>query len=783
MITRPESGSEIRIRRRGSQPKAVKPSPAAVFHFVKHSERLVLFALLVASLSLATFTLPAAALPVPTSTSVSSQAGGPWTNFSIADGLAADSIFSLDVASSGHLWVGTDKGVSIVAPEGDWLTLTGLGPNSVVDLTPDPASTQRHWLAIYVGGMLLDDGGSPMDQTDDTWITFTESDGLVNDYVWTVAADVNGDVWFGTNCIDDEGNETGYGVSVLDVNGTPFDKSDDTWTTCTSASSDLSHNVIRDIVVDGQGVVWIATQSGLNAYSGGTWTVFYSSDGLASNGVTALLVVGDLLWVATQGGVSVLDYGSTPHNKTDDQWATYTQYNSSLADNDTSSLAIDEAGRIWIGTDQKTSSGEKGYGVSVLDANATPFNRSDDTWTTFNTYSGLPHNAVRAVAAAGSDTAWIGTREGLSRLDYGSSPFYEGDDHWRTYTTGEHLAGNSVYAVAGFGAQWLGTDQGLSLLQYSATPHVKRDDHWTTYTTADGLAADGVRALAVDDKGRVWIGTAAGLTVLDTNDTPAYKGDDAAITYDSNSGLAHDQVNDIVIDSAGRAWIGCGSYFGGGLHVLDIGDYLSYRSDDTWATFTPDNSDLPNSYVVAVALGSGNNVWLGTHGGVARLNHAGSPFDKSDDNWTVFTTSNSGLAYNTVQDVAVDQTGNVWFALAMEGASVRSTAEDWITFTQSDGLAYDSIEAVTVDRVGNLWLGTDGGGVSVLDYAGTLTDKSDDVWTTYKSGETLLSGNIEAIIVDAWGQVWLGTFGGGASVYSTVEIRRVYLPVAARNAQ
>lgn len=776
----------MRIPRCVSRPKVVKPSLAALFRPVKHSARFVLLVLLTVALPLGTFPLSTAAPPASTSASASSQAQGPWTSFSTADGLAAESIFALDVTGSGHLWVGTNQGVSILAPEGDWLTLTdadGLGGNIVADIAPEPANTRRRWFATDGGGSLLDDGGTPLDKTDDTWVTFRKNDGLVENYVSSVAVDANGDIWFGTNFIDSNGNETGYGVSVLDFNGTPFTKTDDLWTTYTNSTSDLSYNVIRDIAVDGLGVVWIATQSGLNAYSGGVWTVFYSSDGLASSNVTALLVVSNLLWVATKGGVSVLNYGSTPHNKSDDQWATYTQYSTGLADNDTSSLAVDGAGRIWIGTNQISGSSETGYGVSVLNTRGTPFNRSDDTWTTFNTNSGLAHNAVRAVITAGSGTTWIGTREGLSRLDYGSSPFYKSDDRWRTYTADERLAGNSVYAVAGFGAQWLGTDQGLSLLHYSATPHVRRDDRWTTYTSADGLAADGVRALAVDGAGRVWVGTAAGLTVLDIRGTPSYRWDDIRITYDSSSGLAHDQVNDIVIDDAGRAWIGCGSYFGGGLHVLDIGNYVSYRGDDTWATFTPYNSDLPNSHVVAVALRSGNNVWVGTYGGAARLNHSGSPFNRSDDNWTVFTTSNSGLAYDTVRDIAVDQAGNAWFGLAIEGVSVRLSGGDWLTFTQSDGLAYDSVRAVAVDRSGDLWLGTDGGGVSVLDYAGTLTNKSDDIWTTYKGGEALLSSNVEAITVDKWGQVWLGTFGGGASVYSTVEIRRVYLPVVARNAQ
>lgn len=789
MLVHLGSGSGESHHKRGSQRRPKCLRLATAFVFAGHRQRVKLIALLAAGLSFVTTGLPAAAMRVSTltPTPTSPQSGGPWTSFSIADGLAADSILALNVGKDDHLWVGTSQGMSIREPEGDWLTLTdadGLAGNIVMDIAPDPTDPQRRWFATYSGGSLLDDGGTPLDKADDAWVTFTESDGLVDNYLSTVAVDADSSAWFGTDKIDDQGNESGSGISVLDNNGTLFTKTDDIWITYTATTSGLSHNVIRDMTVDGVGVVWIATQSGLNAYSDGAWTTFYTSDGLSSNDVTALLSVDHLLWIGTKGGLGVLDCGATPHDKDDDQWVTFTQYSSGLIDNDISTLAVDGAGRIWIGTDQKSSGGEVGYGVSVLDASRTPFSSSDDTWATFDTYDGLTDNAVRVMAAVGSSAVWLGTKAGLSHLAYGSSPFSSSDDRWTTSTSSERLAGYSVYALAQTGpdAMWLGTDQGLSLLRYNATPHTKRNHRWTTYTTVDGLAADGTRALAVDDEGRVWIGTPAGLTVLDARGTPTYKEDDLSITYNSSSGLAHDQVNDIAIDSVGRAWIACGSYFGGGLHVLDIGYYLTYAGDDAWATFTPLNSNLPGPYVTAVALVADDDAWMGTHSGIAQLSYGGSPFDKSDDSWAVFTASNSGLADDTVRDIGVDQTENVWIGLATEGVSVYSHDEEWLAFTRSDGLENDLVEALAVDRAGNLWFGTGGGGASVLSYGGTLTDKSDDVWTVHQGGEELLSGNIEVITVDSWGQVWLGTFGGGASVYSTVEIRRLYLPEILRNA-
>jgi hypothetical protein len=41
-----------------------------------------------------------------------------------------------------------------------------------------------------------------------------------------------------------------------------------------------------------------------------------------------------------------------------------------------------------------------------------------------------------------------------------------------------------------------------------------------------------------------------------------------------------------------------------------------------------------------------------------------------------------------VRDIAVDRTGNVWFALATGGASVYTSEGEWVTFTESDGLIF-----------------------------------------------------------------------------------------------
>jgi len=728
--------------------------------------------------------VPGAYLPLSRA-SAESDAGGPWTSFTLADGLASESLFTLHADGGGHVWVGSNAGVSVLSPQDQWLTLTsgdGLADNIVTDIAADPANGQQRWFATGGGATLLNDGGNPLNKTGHTWVSFTKPDGLVDNHVSAVAVDLSGRLWFGTGTINAEGVESGFGASVLNTNGTPFVKADDTWTTYATANGNLSNDVVRDIVVDGQGTVWVATLSGLNAYSGGTWTVYYTSDGLPSNNIRALLSTANLLWVATDGGVAVFDHGGTPHNKSDDQRAAYTTSNSGLVSNATKSLSMDGAGRIWIGTNYLVSGGDDGAGANALDTFGTPFNRADDTWATFTTSSGLSSNAVRSLLAVGGGTSWFATNRGLSRLNYGSSPSSRGDDAWVEYDTRNRIPASSVSAIADGGAgAWVGTEAGLSYFDYRFTPHDKRNDEWTTYVDGSGPLAFGPRALAVDGKGRLWVGSAGGLMVLDTRGTPTKRSDDVSIVYTSANGLAHDQVNDIVIDSAGRGWIASGSYLQGGLNVVDVGASVPSRSDDIWATFITTNSGLPDPYVTSVALDGNTLAWMGTQNGAAALNYGGTPFNRNDDVWAAFNPGNSGLAYGAVRDVAVDAARNVWFALALEGVSARARDGSWVTFKQADGLANNATDSVMVDRGGAVWIGTDGGGVSVLNYNASLANKADDAWANHSTGNNALaSASVTASMQDRWGQIWIGTFGGGASVYSTVLFKQRWLPVARR---
>lgn len=719
--------------------------------------------------------------------SAPATAASPWTTFAPSAGLAGNSVLALYQDGAGFLWAGTDLGLSVATPQGDWQTSTvaeGLLGNVVLDIIGDPADPNRIWIATDRGVTLIDHAGQPLRRDGYHLTHFTTANGLTGGYSSSLAFDRDGRLWVGTSRITVDGNEDGYGVSVIDLGGTPTDTSDDQVRHYIADTGGISGNAIRDIAVDGGGVVWVATNYGLNAFSADTWTSYLTGAGLPSNDVTSLISSGTRLWVATAEGIALIDHQGTPHNPGDDRKAVFVRPTTGFIPERINRIARDSAGRIWFGGSTINWGRVFGIGLGVLDPGEDPFEPGNQRWTTLNTTNGLASDTVQSFAWSGAGQLWVGTARGLNRLSFGTSPFAADDHIWETFTAGDRLAGAEVLAIAEGGPEgvWLGTDRGLNYLDYNASPADRRDDRWLTYTYYDDyLADDYILALAADRAGRVWVGTYYGLSVIDTGGTPADKFDDLVVTYSSGvTPLAHNQINDIAIDSAGRAWIASGDYLSGALQVLDAGS-LYDEGDDTWGTFSMASSGLPDPYVRAVALGPPGVAWVGTQSGAARLTYGPQPFDRSDDAWAIFTSANSGLAFDSVRDLVIDRSGNVWFALALEGVSVYSTAGIWQSFSKADGLANNVVRGLLIDRSGLVWMGTAGGGISLLNHRGTLADTGDDRWYRFSKADGLGADQIRVLQLDRWGQVWAGTAGGGVSLHSATPWTRVYLPLVARS--
>jgi PAS domain S-box-containing protein len=116
----------------------------------------------------------------------------------------------------------------------------------------------------------------------------------------------------------------------------------------------------------------------------------------------------------------------------------------------------------------------------------------------------------------------------------------------------------------------------------------------------------------------------------------------------------------------------------------------------------------------------------------------------------VWTTEN-GLPQNSVLAAAQTPDGYLWFGT--ESGLARFDGVRFITFDRRNtpSLKSDEVNVLLVDRRGDLWIGTHGGGLTVLSH-GIFTSRGG-----------LANDSVQALYEDERGDLWIGTDGGGLS--------------------
>jgi ligand-binding sensor domain-containing protein len=509
------------------------------------------------------------------------------------------------------------------------------------------------------------------------------------------------------------------------------------------ATEGFLDNSVTSVATDAVGRLWVGLgtwNGGLAVLDAGQWTSWNPSDGLSSNWVTCLALDGaGRKWIGTQSGVTVLDDGGTPSDKSDDVLEVFGTADG-LVHQSVNAICISGTGRIWCAT-----SG----GVSILDPGGTPFDKSDDVWASFASADGLLADAVYGVSVDAAGRAWLSTKGGVSVLDVGSALSDKSDDVWISFAAAQGLptSGNALaVAFDVTGTAWISHQSGLVALEGAATPFDRSDDRVTTFTAADGLLKSSVRAVAFDERGIAWCAVpSGGLGRFDAGGTPSDKSNDTWRAYVVEDALPSADVRSVYVEGA-VTWIGSS----GGLLAYSGGHFARF------------------SVTVPLALqrGASGVLWIATTGGLVAFEDGGTPFDPGDDAITYFRTAD-GLASNYVDDVSVDVAGHVWCAtdkgisvLDDAGTPRNKTDDRWASFSTADGLAGDNTNAIAAEGDRRVWVVHESKSVSALDYGGTPFDKSDDVWALFGADSPIGVGAGYSVVIDAAGIKWFGLCPG-----------------------
>ncbi|PYS65121.1 MAG: hypothetical protein DMF76_03460 [Acidobacteria bacterium] len=241
--------------------------------------------------------------------------------------------------------------------------------------------------------------------------------------------------------------------------------------------------------------------------------------------------------------------------------------------------------------------------------------------------------------------------------------------------------------------------------------------------------------------GEWWIGTGSGVYRFPAADdlTKLSTARPLAV-YTTKDGLSASQVFRLFADSRGNIWISTiGSV--NGLALWDAAT-RTLRDLSNVPGLIVSKEDLAHSF----AEDRDGNVWIGFAGGLARYR----------EGHFIFFTNKEGLPNGGIAQIYLDRSTRLWLASSRSGLiRVENTSSDrptFVSFTTQQGLSSDITSVITEGLDGHIYVGT-GRGLDELDPA-TARIKH------FTTADGLISGAMLSAFRDQTGALGFGTQKG-----------------------
>jgi len=522
---------------------------------------------------------------IATNGGISFYDGSGFTNYTTDNGLDTDDILSITLDKDNNLWCGTEGfGINILS-EGQVITKYDssnyLPDNVILSMTLD--KLDNIWIGTENGAISFDglvwtsytnlinvgingsiirkiavddynkkyfavanssdhyggNGVSILDNGEWSYFRDTNEYDLIDDRVFDIYPDQNGNIWFATwlglsSLSNDEWNLNSWGDWITSVNSNndalffgskfngigklyqdeeyfittknepvsngissfAFDSNNNLWigsdmpilggdgVSMFDGEEFFNHNLnfisnsIKAMAVGNDNTVYAGTSYGMAYYKNNNWDTFRTEDSLINNDIKCLAVdYQGNLWIGTSSGISVYDNGT---------WTEYTT-KKGLPGDDISDIFVDSFNRVWIATTT---------GIAIFD---------NGIWTTVY-YDGEPYSGwMFSIAVDQNGIGWGGLYENFVKIDLSK----EGNHvQYLGYSTqiGELLDDTIITDIQTSsvdGSIWLATDSN-GIIVYSP-------DKIEHLTTKNGLPSKIVNALLFDSMNNLWCGTTNGI--------------------------------------------------------------------------------------------------------------------------------------------------------------------------------------------------------------------------------------------------------------------------------
>ena len=569
--------------------------------------------------------------------------------------LSSNAINCIFFDSHKTLWIGTNEGLNRYIAEKDCFEQIkeeknnnqSLSNNHITSICED--NEGKIWIGTADGLNLISvNEGNTNKILFKKFNVSTTSGGLENNYIYSLLADKEGNIWVGS-----DGGLTRITKSEKGISYHTF---------LHDNLNSIAENKIRCLLQDNKRNIWIGTANeGVDMLNiGNNSFTHYKSDGnkehLLNNTIRTFLQDDhNNIWIGTLQGISIINlishqitnYQNNPDDKTsisknsihslfrdrnNDVWVgtffggiNYTSYNNPLfypyskssykpsINNNVVSSFLDNNNELLIGTE--------GGGVNIL-------NRNQNTYQYFthnNTdQKSISSNLVKTIYQDKDGNIWLGTHGG------GISLFNKSSKNFTNYFTDDQSQESLGLEVAAFlddneGNLLVGTQNGLK--SYKKIKGIAQQV--TLELTKSELPKIHVHSLIQDKEKNIWIGTDSGLYCKRFHEKKIE-------TIKINADKIID-VNGLCTDKNGRIWIA--TYFSG-LICLDV-------KKQTTNSFTQKDG-LPSDNVVNVLIDDNGIIWAGTNNGLVKF--------KPIDNSFIIYDINDGVAGNEFNNNSIYKT-------------------------------------------------------------------------------------------------------------------------------
>ncbi len=337
--------------------------------------------------------------------------------------------------------------------------------------------------------------------------------------------------------------------------------------------------------------------------------------------------------------------------------------------------------------------------------------------------------------------------QGLLALDTQVKPHWLSSAHFSRIATEQGLSQMTINCLYkdSLGYLWFGTQSGLNRWDgYSCQVYGSQPGQ------ADSLSGNFITALAENRTGQLWIGTLGnGLCRLDLA-----SGRITPYVASAHPELASADITAIVSDPDGGVWVATGK---NGLYRIGVDQSVTAHF------LTGGPIGLASNQITALTLDGAHRLWIAT------LDAGISRFDIRSQGWTGFSHQpgrRDGLGEGAVLDVLADSQAGLWAVVAGAGLYHFDPGSDnWQVFRpEAAAFAWDDIKCLGLDAQGGLWLGTRQNGLGLL----TTTDIPQLQVFRHRSDDPYSLGDdkIMSLLADDAGQVWIGSYSQGVSLFS-----------------